>query len=224
MTHDRNKKGDRVGATKIERKSARRRGAEADEQHAIDSEPGAIADARSARVGTRLRAMRIARNLTIAQVAEGAGVTKGFVSRLERNQTSVSIAALLRICDVLHTPVTAIFEDAPDAALVRAGEGALIDFGGGLRQMLQTPAHVSDVRVFKLLIAPGASAGREAYSLHGGTEFIQVQAGKFEMQLEGELHLLGPGDCITFAGSTPHTYRNPGREPCEAMLVIAPAP
>jgi transcriptional regulator with XRE-family HTH domain len=180
---------------------------------------------RTTRIGPRLRALRTARNLTIEQVAQSAGVTKGFISRVERDQTSVSVAVLLRICDVLQTPIGALFEDPP-RALVRAEEAPVIDFGAGrLRHLVQTPGNLKDLRVVKVLLAPGADAGSEAYTGARGTEFIHVLRGKLELELDGEVLLLGPGDSITFPGRTAHTYRNAsGRERCEALLVVAPAP
>jgi transcriptional regulator with XRE-family HTH domain len=176
------------------------------------------------RFGGRLRAQRTARNLTIAQVAEAAGLTKGFVSRLERDQSSVSIAALLRICDVLHTPIGSLFE-SPSSALVRASEAPIVEFNKGQRRLLYTPADFQDLQVVRIQLDPGVSAGREEWALHGGTEFIQVLTGGLEFWLEAEKYLLDAGDSLTFRGNVPHTYRNSSRQtPCEALIVIAPAP
>lgn len=171
-----------------------------------------------------MRTLRRARNLTIAQVADAAGLTKGFVSRLERDHTSVSIAALLRICDVLHASPGALFDD-PAAALVRDGEAPVIDFGERrMRYAHQTPASVQDMRALKIMLDAGGGAGSEEYALHGGTEFLYVLRGRLVLELEGENLLLGPGDCLTFPGRTPHTYRNASRrERCELLWVIAPA-
>lgn len=136
----------------------------------------------------------------------------------------MSIAALLRICDVLQTPIGSLFE-TPATALVRASEAPVIDFGTGLRQLVYTPAEVRELRVVRMQLAPGGSAGREAYALHGGTEFIQVLEGALEFQLDSERFRLAGGDSLTFTGSALHTYRNVSRsKPCEALLVIAPAP
>lgn len=161
--------------------------------------------------------------MTIAQLADASGLTKGFISRLEREQTSVSIAALLRICEVLRVEIGTLFE-APTTALVRAGEAPTIDFGAGMRHSTQTPASVKDMRVVNVELAPGASAGAEEYVVHTGTEFIRIVKGTMLFELEAERFRLRAGDCITFEGRTPHTYRNgSARERCEAILVIAPA-
>lgn len=162
--------------------------------------------------------------MTIEQVADGAGVTKGFVSRVERDKTSISVAALLRICEVLQTPIGVLFEDPP-RSLVRADEAPVIDFGvGRMRHLVYTPANVKDLRVIKLLLAPGADAGEETYSGTRGTDFFHVLRGKLELELDGERFELDSGDSITFPSRTPHSLRNgSGRERCEVLLVVAPA-
>jgi transcriptional regulator with XRE-family HTH domain len=174
-------------------------------------------------LGARLRAQRAARGLTIAQLASAAGLTKGFVSRLERDQSSVSIAALLRICDVLHTPIGRLFE-APSTALVRASDAPVVEFGKGMRRLIYTPADVGDLQVIKMQLDPGASAGREAYAIRGGSQFVQVLIGSLEFQLEAEHFRLAEGDSLTFQGTRLHTYRNASRRaPCEALMVLTPA-
>ena len=60
-------------------------------------------------IGTKLRSARKARNLTLDQVAQAAGLTKGFVSRLERDDVSPSVASLVTVCDVLGLRVGAVF-------------------------------------------------------------------------------------------------------------------
>lgn len=151
-------------------------------------------------------------------------MTKGFVSRVEHDQASVSIAALQRICEVLQTPVGALF-DSPPNAFVAADEAPVLEFGSaGVRQLVLTPTGVTDLRMVKLLLAPGADATGEVDTGTRGTAFIHVLRGKLALDLEGEQFELGPGDSLTFPGRTPHTYRNSsGRERCEALLAMAPA-
>ncbi len=52
-------------------------------------------------LGTRIRALRRARRLTLRDVAERAGVTESFLSQVERDVTSPSIATVHRIAGAL---------------------------------------------------------------------------------------------------------------------------
>jgi transcriptional regulator with XRE-family HTH domain len=204
---------------------ALRRSTRARPARGVRDSAGAGAPPGPPRIGPRLRAIRVARNLTLDQVAQGAGVTKGFVSRVERDQASVSIAALQRICEVLQTPVGPLF-DYPAKAFIGADDAPVIEFGAArLRQLVLTPPDGDDLRVVKLLLSPGAKVNGEVHTGSRGTTFIHVLRGKLVVDMEGEQFELEPGDSLTFPGRTPHTCRNSsGRERCEALLAVAPAP
>jgi DNA-binding XRE family transcriptional regulator len=77
------------------------------------SKPGG---APAVRIGARLRAARQARGLTLDKVAAATGVTKGFLSRLERDDVSPSVASLVAVCDVLGVRVERAVRHAGDLA------------------------------------------------------------------------------------------------------------
>src|ERR1700722_2039700 len=62
-------------------------------------------DAADTRIGPQLRAARLAARMTMAEVAEKSGLTKGFVSKIERDLANVSVASLMRLCDGLGSSV-----------------------------------------------------------------------------------------------------------------------
>lgn len=176
------------------------------------------------RIGAKLRTTRNLRGLTLEKVAQAAGLTKGFVSRLERDDVSPSVASLVAVCDVLGLRVGELF-DPPQSSVLRAGEGRLINFGGqGAVERLVTPGTQSALEVIHSLIEPGGSGGDELYALACEAECAYVLAGRVEVVLESGSEILGPGDAMTFSGNSPHTWRNPGEERCEVLWILAPAP
>ena len=177
------------------------------------------------RIGARLRAARLSRRMTIEAVAEAAGLTKGFLSRLERDAASPSVASLVAVCDVIGLPVGALF-DTPETAVVRAGEGKAISFGAhATRETLLTPGTQQQVEVIRSVLDGGGHGGEQLYTLDCDTEFVYVVAGRLELVLEDEAVALGPGDAMTFPGRTPHTWRNASSsEPCEVLWVLSTAP
>jgi transcriptional regulator with XRE-family HTH domain len=176
-------------------------------------------------IGARLRATRRARGLTLGHVAAAAGLTEGFVSKLERDQVSPSVASLVAVCEAIGLRVGELFEP-PTSAIVRAGEGALINFGGNnAREYLLTPGSQSNLEVLHSIVEPLGSAGDELYALDTEIEFLFVLVGQFEVTLGPESHRLGAGDAMTFRGREPHTWRNPSAsEPAEVLWVLSPAP
>ncbi|GAA2738287.1 helix-turn-helix domain-containing protein [Pedococcus aerophilus] len=177
------------------------------------------------RIGARLRAARQARSLTIAQVAESAGLTKGFVSRLERDDVSPSVASLVTVCEVLGLRVGDLF-DPPETAVIRAGEGRPINFGGtGAHEALITPGTQQGLEIIHARIDAGGNGGDDLYTLDCDVECAYVIAGHLTIVLETGEEDLGPGDAMTFPGRAPHTWRNASVEaPCEVLWVLAPAP
>lgn len=175
-------------------------------------------------IGTRLRTARKAKGLTLDQVAQAAGLTKGFVSRLERDDVSPSVASLVSVCDVLGLRVGELF-DPPRTSVIRAGEGRLINFGGeGAVERLVTPGTQSAIEVIHAVIEPGGNGGEELYALACDAECAYVLSGTVEVILESGSETLAAGDAMTFPGSSPHTWRNPGDVPAEVLWMLAPAP
>ena len=175
-------------------------------------------------IGPRIRATRLARGLTLGQVAAAAGLTEGFVSKLERDQVSPSVASLVAVCQAVGLKVGELF-DAPAKAIVRAGDGAQINFGGSdAEEFLLSSGDQSSIEVLHSKIAPGGSGGEELYALNCEVEFVYVLKGRLEVTLGPDHHFLNTGDAMTFRGRDPHTWRNPTAEPIEVLWVLSPAP
>ena len=183
------------------------------------------ADQPQAAIGRRLRTARQVRGLTLDQVAAAAGLTKSFLSRLERDEVSPSVASLVTVCEVVGIRVGQLFE-APATSLVRAGEGRQINFGGtDVRELLLTPGTQDRLQVIRSTIEPGGSGGAELYTLDTELEFAYVVHGRLRITLAADSVVLATGDAFTFPGREPHTWANDStRERCEVLWALAPAP
>jgi transcriptional regulator with XRE-family HTH domain len=177
------------------------------------------------KIGARLRAARLSRGMTLGAVASAAGISQGFVSKLERDQVSPSVASLVAICQAVGLKVGELFEPPP-SQIVRAGHGAPINFGGhGAEEFLLTPGDQGSLEVIHSLIEPGGTAGDDLYSLDSEIEFVFVLHGHLLVVLGDDKHELTPGDSMTFRGRDPHTWRNASStEGCEVLWVLVPAP
>ena len=130
------------------------------------------------RIGAQLRAARLAARMSMAEVAEQAGLTKGFVSKLERDLANVSVASLIRLCDALGISVGSLFQ-APKGEVVRRDARPRINFGGRkMTEYLLTPAGEKRVQAILSEIEPGGGSGAEPYPLPAGVEFVFILAGQ----------------------------------------------
>ncbi len=191
---------------------------------ASDEDPSPRSQAK-VRIGARLRAARLAQRMTIEAVADATGLTKGFISRLERDNASPSVASLVAVCDAIGLRVGELF-DPPETAVVRAGEGRPISFGAvDARELLLTPGTQSQLEVIHSVVEGHGHGGDELYTLDCDTEFVYVVSGTLDVVVEDEVTTLGAGDAMTFPGRAPHTWRNPSAsEPAEVLWVLSPAP
>jgi transcriptional regulator with XRE-family HTH domain len=175
-------------------------------------------------IGSRLKAARLSRRKTLNEVALASGLTKGFLSKLERDRTSASVASLIRLCGVLEIPVSSLFE-ASTGDVVRAGAYPRINFGGErLTEYLLTPQGEQRLQAILSEIDPGGGSGDELYSLPAEIEFALVLAGTLAVQVETRELILEQGDALTFSAEARHGFRNPDPSvPARVLWVFTPA-
>ncbi len=176
------------------------------------------------RIGAQLKAARLAARKTIAEVAEQSGLTKGFVSKLERDLANVSVASLIRLCEALDVSVGSLFQ-ASIGEVVRRGARPPINFGGHrVKEYLLTPSGEKRMQAILSDIEPGGGSGDEPYSLPADVELVFVLAGQLQLTIAGEQVGLEQGDAFTFPASTGHTFRVPrSAGPAQVLWVFSPA-
>ncbi|MGC9665472.1 helix-turn-helix domain-containing protein [Planosporangium sp. 12N6] len=176
------------------------------------------------RIGARLRAARQRQGLTIDQVAAAAEVTKGFISRIERDETSPSVATLVTVCEVLSLPIGTLF-DAPQTDVVRRDDAPRIHLtGAGADERLLTPRGQARLQLIRSVVEPGGTGGPDLYTLNCDLEVLHVLTGTIEVSFSNDTQRLGAGDTITFSGREPHSWVNPDHSrSAEVIWVIAPA-
>ncbi|MFD8934432.1 helix-turn-helix domain-containing protein [Streptomyces sp. NPDC059578] len=176
------------------------------------------------RVGARLRASRKAQGLTIEQVAAATGLTRGFLSRVERDETSPSVTTLVTLCQVLSLPVGSLFEDA-DTEVVRLADAPHLNMGGqGVVDRMVTPRAQSKIQILRSRLEPGAHGGERLYTINCDVEVLHVVSGEVAVQFTDRTETLAAGDTLTFSGREPHTWRNAGPGPAEVTWTFVPAP
>mgnify|MGYP000220021956 CR=1 FL=1 len=68
-------------------------------------------------IGGKLKELRILKGLTQEELADRAELSKGFISQVERDLTSPSIATLMDILQCLGTTIGEFFNEAPESRL-----------------------------------------------------------------------------------------------------------
>jgi transcriptional regulator with XRE-family HTH domain len=175
------------------------------------------------RIGRRLRSIRAERGMTLEQVATSSGLTRAFISQLERGTTSASVSSLYRICATLGVELQELFEP-PQSSLVRAAERKASFLGGtGVVDYLLTPQSERRAELIETHIEPGGTADEELFTRPGDLVIVHVQHGTLEIRMESDTVTLEEGDTLTFDPTIPHTWRNPSpRNTAIVMFVDLP--
>ncbi|ASN19198.1 helix-turn-helix domain-containing protein [Arthrobacter sp. YN] len=174
-------------------------------------------------IGSRIRAARQAQRLTIEQVADATGLTKGFLSRVERDLTSPSVASLVTLCQVLSVSVGDLFA-APETHLTKRDDGPRISLGGqGIVERLLTARSERRLQILQATIEPRGRGENELYAVDCDVDVLHVVKGRIKLILTNEAYDLEEGDTLSFPGREPHTWINPTDETVEVLWVLVPA-
>jgi transcriptional regulator with XRE-family HTH domain len=174
-------------------------------------------------IGARLRNARKAQGLTLAQVATASDLTKGFLSRIERDEASPSVATLVALCRVLSLPVGTLFAE-PEIQQIAFDEAPRINLGGtGVVERLVSPRSESRVQVLHSTMEPGASGGDELYTISSEVEVLHALSGSLTVRFVDRTIHLTAGDSLTFPGREPHTWLADATTGAEAVWIIVPA-
>lgn len=175
-------------------------------------------------IGARLREARLREGLSLSELATRTGLTKGFLSQVERDLTSLSMGSLVRLCDALQVRAGDLLAGS-EGPVVRAADRPAVSFGGeGVSEFRLTPSDERRLLVLQSDIAPGGGSGEEPYRLPSEAEFVHVLEGVLDIEVDGVRHRLAAGDSLTFAASAPHRWSNPSPAfPSRVLWVLAPA-
>lgn len=178
-------------------------------------------------LGSRLRALRTRRRLTLREVAARSGLSISFLSAVERGLSGISVAALRRTlaaCDATLAELAADPDQdgtpVPRTRLVRQDERRVIEADGGVRiEDLAVEATLLEPQLF--VLAPGATSDGTYH--HPGEEFMFVLTGRVGVWLdEGEYYELDPGDALTYPSTLPHRFACLGSSEARLIWVNTP--
>ncbi|NJN86744.1 MAG: helix-turn-helix domain-containing protein [Leptolyngbyaceae cyanobacterium SL_7_1] len=162
-------------------------------------------------LGTTIRELRQHHGLTIAEVADQVGISRGMLSKIENAQTSASLDTLAKLAQALGVSLATLFRNynMPEggAQHVKQGEGMEVVRRGTKRghayQLLAYDQGPNKVFEPFLITMDDASEVFPTFE-HPGVEFIHVLEGKLEYRHGRHTYLLEPGDSLTFQGEIPH--------------------
>ncbi|WP_424987271.1 helix-turn-helix domain-containing protein [Microbulbifer sp. S227A] len=176
-------------------------------------------------LGADLRALRKARGITLADLAESLGRSVGWLSQVERDLSEPSVTDLRHIAARLDVPVSMLFGHAPapveeSGYVVRAGARRTIGSdAAGLVEELLSPDLTDDFEMVHSTFEPQSRIGETV--MRATQEVGYVVSGKLDLVISGRAFTVNPGDSFRIRGE-PFEWINPYDEPAVVIWVIAP--
>lgn len=170
-----------------------------------------LSDSLERYLGNTIRELRQKHGLTIAEVADQAGISRGMLSKIENAQTSTSLDTLVKLANALGISLSKLFRNyqvsGGGAQLVKRGEGMEVVRQGtrcGHTYQLLAYDQGPTKRFEPFLIT--IEDAHEVFPTfeHPGIEFLHILDGVMEYRHGQHLYRLEPGDSLTFQGNTPH--------------------
>lgn len=170
-------------------------------------------------VSELVRAVRQQRGLTLEQLAEATGLSKSYLSKVERRRSTPSIAVAMKLAQALDVDVAQLFSDAPEVTTIaverrRRDRVRHRPLASSMLGKAMTP----------FLVRPTAEFEELPHSGHPGQEFMFVHAGTVELQYQDRSLTLEAGDCVYFDAAVPHRLRRIGSDPSEVVVVTYTEP
>ncbi|WP_028400320.1 helix-turn-helix domain-containing protein [Ectobacillus panaciterrae] len=169
-------------------------------------------------VGSTIREIRQRKGITIAQLCEGTGLSKGFMSQVENNKTSPSISTLDTIAAFLNVPLPYFLLEKKDRLKVVRKDERKYSIHGKYENKIEHVAEQAGLRI-SLIEIPVGFPKESKPNVHEGEECHLVLRGTLEVQHGEDTEIVKEGDSFSWNACVPHLVRNIGDEP--VLLLIS---
>ena len=177
-------------------------------------------------VGSRVRALREAMDLSLRDLAERSGVSAPMLSQVERGETSPTIAVAARIAHGLDLSLSQLLrlDEGRHVVITRADQRRTRRRRGHVVEELTPPlpGQRADVSIHTLGVGAATGASDDP-PMHepGSRETAVVLEGSVDLFIDGERDELGEGDSVTFDADLPHHFENNGGSDARLLAVVA---
>lgn len=156
-------------------------------------------------IGLKLKELRILKGLTQEELADRAELSKGFISQLERNLTSPSIATLMDILQCLGTSIGEFFNESPEEQIVFGKADYFEKKDSELNNEIKWIIPNAQKHMMEPILLT-LEAGGETYpdNPHEGEEFGYVLQGSMSIHIGSKIYRAKKGESFYFVSDKKH--------------------
>lgn len=175
------------------------------------------------KIGEKIKRLRIRNGLTQEELANRSELSKGFISQLESDQTSPSIATLMDILECLGTNLKDFFNEAVEEKIVFSKNDIFVKENRDLKHIIQwiiPNSQKNSMEPILMTLEPDGSS--EIENPHQGEEFGYILTGCVDIHI-GEMKFRAKkGESFYFRPSASHYITNAGTSTARFIWVVTP--
>ncbi len=175
-------------------------------------------------IGKKIKRLRLQRGLTQEELADRCELSKGFISLLERDLTSPSIATLMDILESLGSDLKTFFSETGNEKVVFGTEDIFVkedaeSLQGSIRWLVPS---AQKNQMEPILVELGSGGETIEDNPHEGEEFGYVLSGTLKLVLGDRVLRVKREERFYFRSNVPHKLVNAGKTPCRVLWVSTP--
>lgn len=174
-------------------------------------------------IGSKIRSLRTQKGLTQEELADRCELSKGFISQLENDVTSPSIATLVDILQCLGTDLREFFNDTPEEQIVFHDSDYFEKTDWDLKNKVEwiiPNAQKNIMEPIRLTLESQGSTYPD--TPHEGEEFGYVLRGSILIHLGNKTYKAKKGESFYYTPSATHYLSNPGKTDAVVIWVSSP--
>lgn len=169
-------------------------------------------------VGPRLKALRLQRTLTLAELAATTGISVSTLSRLESGQRRPNLELLLPLARAYSVPLDELV-GAPATGDPRIHLRPIKRNG---QTFLPLGSGAGGLQAFKLVLPGGSTLPQPDPQVHEGYEWMYILRGQLRVVLGERDIVLTSGEAAEFDTRTPHWFGRAATDSVEFLVLFGP--
>jgi len=175
------------------------------------------------KIGEKIKQLRIRNNLTQQELADRCELSKGFISQLERDLTSPSIATLMDILECLGTNIKDFFNEQIDEEIVFKKEDVFSSENKELNHIIHwIIPNAQKNRMEPIILELFENGQSKVEDPHDGEEFGYVLSGSVVIHLGKRTYRVKKGEAFSFKPTTTHYISNASKGKSTLLWVVTP--
>lgn len=174
-------------------------------------------------IGEKIKSLRLQNGLTQEELANRTELSKGFISQVENDLTSPSIATLVDILQALGTDLQKFFSEAKDTQIVFNKKDYFVNEmteQGHSMTWLVPNAQKNTMEPVRIHMIPGGFTVKD--QPHEGEEFGYVLKGKITLHVGEKTCVVKAGESYYYNCDETHYLENNFEKPADILWVSSP--